>query len=76
LGRAKFDENGDLTMKENDVKKFFSCSNHEVKVIMEMLDLDGNGEIESYEFLCAMAMLAHGSIDEKAELVFNMYDKD
>jgi Ca2+-binding EF-hand superfamily protein len=23
-----------------------------------------------------MAMLAHGTIDEKAELVFNLYDKD
>lgn len=63
-------------MQKGDIKKFFSCSNHEVDVIMELLDLDGNGAIESYEFMCAMAMLAHGTIDEKAELVFNLYDKD
>jgi Ca2+-binding EF-hand superfamily protein len=74
--KAKFDANEDLTMQKGDIKKFFSCSNHEVDVIMELLDLDGNGSIESYEFMCAMAMLAHGTIDEKAELVFNLYDKD
>jgi Ca2+-binding EF-hand superfamily protein len=63
-------------MSKADVKKFFSCSNHEVEVIMDMLDLDGSGTIESYEFMCAMAMLSHGSLDDKAELIFALYDKD
>lgn len=48
--------------------------------------MDGNGSIDSYEFTCALAMLSHANLDvccpqylilqEKAELIFNLYDFD
>jgi Ca2+-binding EF-hand superfamily protein len=46
--------------------------------------MDGNGSIDSYEFTCALAMLSHATLDvisksylqEKAELIFNLYDFD
>lgn len=38
--------------------------------------MDGNGKIDSYEFVCALAMMAHGTLEEKAELIFGLYDFD
>lgn len=43
-------------------------------MIIKMLDMDGNGKVDSYEFMCAMSLLAHGTLEEKAELVFGLYD--
>jgi Ca2+-binding EF-hand superfamily protein len=41
-----------------------------------MFDTDGNGSIDSYEFVCALSLLSHATLDEKAELIFNLYDFD
>jgi Ca2+-binding EF-hand superfamily protein len=38
--------------------------------------MDGNGKIDSYELICALAMLSHSTLEEKAELIFNLYDFD
>lgn len=38
--------------------------------------MDGNGKVDSYEFVCAMAMMSHATLEEKAELIFNLYDFD
>ena len=44
--------------------------------LFEYFDLDGNEKIDSYEFLCAMTMLSNSNLDEKAELIFDLYDFD
>ena len=41
-----------------------------------MFDLDESGTIDSYEFVCALSLLSHATLDEKAELIFNLYDFD
>jgi hypothetical protein len=41
-----------------------------------MFDSDGNGSIDSYEFVCALSLMSHATLDEKAELIFNLYDFD
>jgi Ca2+-binding EF-hand superfamily protein len=41
-----------------------------------MFDTDGNGSIDSYEFVCALSLMSHSTLDEKAELIFNLYDFD
>lgn len=38
--------------------------------------MDQNGSIDSYEFVCALSILSNASLDEKAELIFNLYDFD
>ncbi len=38
--------------------------------------MNGDEKIDSYEFLCAMTMLSNTDLDEKAELIFNLYDFD
>jgi len=41
-----------------------------------MFDSDGNGSIDSYEFVCALSLMSHATLDEKAELIFSLYDFD
>ena len=41
---------------------------------MEYFDLDGDGKIDQYEFTCALALLAEGTINEKTEFIFRLYD--
>ena len=43
---------------------------------MDMFDMDQNGSIDSYEFVCALSLMSHATLDEKAELIFNLYDFD
>ena len=44
--------------------------------LMDMFDMDKNGSIDSYEFVCALSLMSHATLDEKAELIFNLYDFD
>lgn len=44
--------------------------------LFEYFDLNGDFKIDSYEFLCAMTMLSNTSLEEKAELIFDLYDFD
>jgi hypothetical protein len=49
-----------------DKKQFMSTLNvgkRETDIIFDYFDMDGNGQLDSYEFICAMAMLVHSSID-------------
>jgi Ca2+-binding EF-hand superfamily protein len=48
------------------LKKFFNCSDREVKVVMDMFDINGDYKIDAYEFMCAMAFMSHGTLDQKA----------
>lgn len=43
---------------------------------MEMLDDDKNGTIDAFEFMCTMAMLSRGTLDERIALLFALYDFD
>lgn len=38
--------------------------------------MDESGTIDSYEFTCCLAMMADGGLNEKAELIFKLYDFD
>ena len=38
--------------------------------------MDENGRIDSYELICGLAMLSQASLEDKAELIFNLYDFD
>jgi len=53
------------------------CNLHDLFVqLMEYFDMDQNGSIDSYEFVAALSLLSNSSLDEKAELIFNLYDFD
>jgi Ca2+-binding EF-hand superfamily protein len=66
----------DYNLTKEALKEFFKCRDNEIAVLFEMFDMDGNGSIDSYEFLCFLSLMSHGTLDEKAELIFNLYDFD
>lgn len=53
-----------------------NCGKKETDIIFEYFDMDENGIIDSYEFVCAVAMLNHSSVELRAELLFRLYDVD
>ncbi len=44
--------------------------------MFEYFDTNGDEKVDSNEFLCAMAFLSNTNLDEKAELIFDLYDFD
>ena len=53
-----------------------NCGKKETDIIFEYFDMDENGIIDSYEFVCAVAMLNHSSVELRAEFLFRLYDVD
>ena len=57
--RSNFERN---TASLTDKKMFMALTGagkRETDIIFEVFDMDGNGLLDSYEFVCAMAMLVH-----------------
>ena len=49
-----------------DKKQFMqilSAGKRETDIIFDYFDMDGNGQIDSYEFTCGVAMLVHSSVE-------------
>lgn len=65
-----------FSLDKEGLKKLFKCSDKEVQVVFEYFDINGDGKIDSYEFLWALTMLSHSTLDEKAEILFSFYDFD
>lgn len=62
-----------------DKKQFMSLTGtqkRETDIIFDYFDMDGNNQIDSYEFICMSAMLVHASIDLRSEFLFKLYDLD
>ena len=63
-------------MDKEDLQELFKSSAREADIIFEHFDQDGDGVIDQYEFTTGLAFLSHGSLTEKAELIYNLYDFD
>lgn len=75
--KALYDKNS--TNTNIDKRKLIStlnCGKKETDIIFEYFDMDENGVIDSYEFICAVAMLIHSSVELRAEFLFKLYDID
>lgn len=62
-----------------DKKQFMGLTGagkRETDILFDFFDMDGNGQIDSYEFICVSAMLIHSSTELKSELLFKLYDLD
>lgn len=66
----------DYNLTRQGLKDYFKCRDREIEVLFELFDTDKNGSIDSYEFVCALSMMSHATLSEKAELIFNLYDFD
>lgn len=59
-----------FTLDREDLKELFNSSKRESDIIFEHFDQDGDGVIDQYEFTTGLAFLSHGSLEEKATLIF------
>lgn len=53
-----------------------SLSEEISKPIFEQFDMDGNGTIDEYEFICSLAYFLKAEIQDRLEALFNVYDKN
>ena len=44
--------------------------------MFDFFDLDKTGTVDSYEFVCGLALLSQSSLRDKAKILFNLYDWD
>ena len=65
-----------FSVDREGLKKLFKCSDKEWDLVFDYFDLNGDGKIDSYEFMCAITMLSHSTLDEKADILFDFYDFD
>ena len=62
--------------KDQPISKKEKKRKEEIDLIFKKFDKDNDGIIDQYEFTTALAMLCHGTLEEKAELIFDLYDFD
>jgi Ca2+-binding EF-hand superfamily protein len=67
IGKLKvfFDKNPTSSIDKKGLISLLAIQKKEADLIFEFYDLDGSGQIDSYEFICGVAMLCHSSIEVK-----------
>ena len=63
----------DDSMKE---KALIHLSETELEKLFEQFDDDGSGELDFREFLCCLSLMMRGSIKEKLEMIFKIFDSE
>lgn len=65
IGKLKvyFDKNPTSGVDKKGLISLLGIQKKEADLIFEFYDLDGSGQIDSYEFICGIAMLCHSSIE-------------
>ncbi|KRX05725.1 WD40-repeat-containing domain [Pseudocohnilembus persalinus] len=76
--REKFDimADEDLTISKEAFRKLMKVNEAETNKIFDCFDMDQTNRIDSYEFICGLALLSQSTLKQKAELIFNLYDFD
>src|SRR3990167_9711405 len=44
------------------------------KPIFDLFDMDGNGKVDDYEFICGLALFTKTSLKQRLEALFNLFD--
>ncbi len=74
--KQTFQKGSSVNLDKRQAMSILNISQRETDILFDYFDMDGNGQIDSYELTCAIAMLVHSSIDLRAEFLFKLYDFD
>ena len=66
----------DLTVGIETFAQLIRMKATEAKDIFNYFDIDQSGKIDSYEFICALALISHANLKQKAAAIFRLYDFD
>ena len=58
-----YEKNPTSSLDKKGLISLLGTNKRETDLVFEFYDLDGSGQIDSYEFICAVAMLCHSSIE-------------
>ena len=74
--KQTFQKGSSVNLDKRQAMSILNISQRETDILFDYFDMDGNGQIDSYELTCAIAMLVHSSIDLRSEFLFKLYDFD
>lgn len=75
--KQRFQKNPDtVKLTKKNLMTEFNIGQREADILFDYFDMDGDSQIDNYEFTCAMAMLVHSSVELRSEFLFKLYDFD
>ncbi|KAJ6240077.1 calcium binding protein [Anaeramoeba flamelloides] len=63
-------------LNANDLEQLFDLDSDGAQSLLNALDLDNNGTVEWKELISGISILSSDSMDEKAKLLFDVWDAD
>jgi Ca2+-binding EF-hand superfamily protein len=75
---AKFKETcyPEKEMNPNKFAKLCKISSKMIRPIFENIDMDGDGLLDEYEFVCALAIVYKADLDQKIVALYSVFDAD
>jgi hypothetical protein len=61
--KKNFDKGQINQVDKKKLMDILEVNKFETELVFEFFDIDGNGFIDPYEFICSVAMLTHSSVE-------------
>ncbi len=74
--KQTFGKGSSVNIDKKQAMSILNIGQRETDILFDYFDMDGDGQIDSYELTCAIAMLVHSSLDLRSEFLFKLYDFD
>ena len=74
--KQTFQKGSSVSIDKKQLMSILNISQRETDILFDYFDMDGDGQIDSYELTCAIAMVVHSSLDLRSEFLFKLYDFD
>eukprot|EP00831_Metopus_contortus_P052040 TRINITY_DN4369_c0_g1_i3.p1 TRINITY_DN4369_c0_g1~~TRINITY_DN4369_c0_g1_i3.p1 ORF type:complete len:218 (-),score=52.77 TRINITY_DN4369_c0_g1_i3:136-789(-) len=66
----------EYTVTKAQLSSVFKCTEAEAVMLLKYFDITKTGKIDTYEFICGMILISQATLEEKAEMIFGLYDFD
>lgn len=63
-------------MNSKILSKLLKIPEKEAQLLIDFVDIDGDGQIDDYDFIAMVGLFTMTSFDEKLEAIFYLFDED